>query len=458
MNRCEADVFRDTPIGAIPADWEMGTVGDFVAALQAGVSVNAIETDAGCLGSEVGVLKTSAVLKGKFFLEQHKVVVPEDTGRVATSVTGDRIIISRMNTPALVGESGYVPEDAPHLFLPDRLWQTLPSERPHSQRWLSYWLQHSSIRRLIAAGATGTSNSMKNISKETVLSLPTPRTPLREQHKIAAILTAVDDKLDVIARQIEATQTLKQGLMQTLFSRGVGTQDASGRWVPHTEFKDSELGEIPIGWLVTTLGGICNGVLQTGPFGSQLHAAEYQEEGVPVLMPKDLRDCRANLSTAARIAPARAEELSKHKLVAGDLLFSRRGDVTRFALIDEASAGALCGTGCLKAKPSDAHSSTFIAHLLQLDVVQTWLEQNAVGQTMPNMNTGILASLPLIAPANKLEQDEIAGILDSVDTRLSVLFAKQTNFQSLKRGLMQKLLTGQWRVTIGVRHETEIAA
>ncbi|MEK0267722.1 hypothetical protein QT383_17790 [Stenotrophomonas rhizophila] len=161
----------------------MGVVADFVAALQAGVSVNAVETDTGCAQDEVGVLKTSAVLRGKFFPAQHKVVVAEDVKRVATSVVADRVIISRMNTPALVGESGYVVADEPNLFLPDRLWQTKPSPRPHSQRWLAYWLQHPSIRRLIASGATGTSNSMKNISKETVLSLPIPRTPLPEQQK-----------------------------------------------------------------------------------------------------------------------------------------------------------------------------------------------------------------------------------------------------------------------------------
>jgi type I restriction enzyme S subunit len=276
--------------------------------------------------------------------------------------------------------------------------------------------------------------------------IPVP--PPLEQKKIASILTVVDAKLDVIARQIEATHALKQGLMRTLFSRGVGTQDADGRWVPHAEFKDSELGEVPAEWLVTTLGAICNGSLQTGPFGSQLHADEYQDEGIPVLMPKDLVKCKANLSTAARIAPERAEALAKHKLAVGDLLFSRRGDVARFALIDEISAGALCGTGCLKAKPSGAHSSVFIAHLLQLNVVRAWLEQNAVGQTMPNMNTGILASLPLATPANKQEQEKIAGILDSVDAKAGALLAKQSHFQTLKRGLMQKLLIGEWRVKL----------
>jgi type I restriction enzyme S subunit len=319
---------------------------------------------------------------------------------------------------------------------PGRLLPNYLDHIRHSGLWRSY------------VGATGDGSVRVRIYFDQLSRYQLPLPPLPEQHKIAAFLTAVDDKLDIISRQIDATQALKQGLMQILFSQGVGTQDATGRWIPHTKFKDSELGEIPEGWLITTLGEICSGALQTGPFGSQLHAAEYQDEGVPVLMPKDLSKCRANLSTAARIAPERAEELAKHKLAAGDLLFSRRGDVARFALIDEQSAGALCGTGCLKAKPSEGYSSAYIAHLLQLDVVRAWLEQNAVGQTMPNMNTGILASLPLIAPAKKQEQEEIAGILDSVDAKTGLLISKQLHFQTLKRGLMQKLLTGEWRLKL----------
>lgn len=206
-------------------------------------------------------------------------------------------------------------------------------------------------------------------------------------------------------------------------------------------YEETAIGWIPHGWTVTTLEAVCDGALRTGPFGSQLHAAEYQDEGVPVLMPKDLINGRANLRTAAKIEPARAEELSKHKLMVGDLLFSRRGDVARFALIDEASAGALCGTGCLKAKPSAKHSASFLAHRLQLDSVRTWLEQNAVGQTMPNMNTAILSGLPLVMPDSKAEQEEIADLLGSVDDKLNVIARQISATQTLKQGLMQTIFT-----------------
>lgn len=329
----------------------------------------------------------------------------------------------------------------------DTTYYTMP-KRAFDWSWLYYVISSFDLRKLNEA------SGVPSLSRSSLESLDVPTPPFEEQRKVAAILTVVDDKLGVIARQIEATQTLKQGLMQTLFSQGVGTQDADGRWVPNPEFKDSPFGPIPTTWNVKTLGEVCHGALQTGPFGSQLHAHEYQDEGVPVLMPKDLVSCRANLETAAKVSQTRADELAKHRLNRGDLLFSRRGDVARFALIDEKSEGALCGTGCLKAIPGKAHSPAYLAHLLQLEVVRTWLEQNAVGQTMPNMNTAILASLPLVVPDDRAEQERIADILDSVDAKASLLNEKRASYQTLKRGLMQKLLTGEWRVKV----DAEMAA
>ncbi len=199
---------------------------------------------------------------------------------------------------------------------------------------------------------------------------------------------------------------------------------------------------VPDGWKLTSLREVCSGNLQTGPFGSQLHAHEYVSSGVPVLMPKDLIDCRADLGRAAKITSEKADLLGKHVLKAGDLLFSRRGDVSRFALINVDSEGALCGTGCLKARPNCQHSSEFLAYFLQKESVKKWLEQNAVGQTMPNMNTEILGELPLISASSKNEEDKIAQILSTWDKAITTTEQLLTNSQQQKKALMQQLLTG----------------
>ena len=203
---------------------------------------------------------------------------------------------------------------------------------------------------------------------------------------------------------------------------------------------------VPEGWKIKSLGEICDGNLQTGPFGSQLHANEYTASGTPVLMPKDFVDGKVNLSGAAKISHNRASDLSKHKLQTGDLLFSRRGDVTRFALITEDVAGALCGTGCLRARPSSKHTPLFLAYFLQKNAVQKWLEQNAVGQTMPNMNTAILSELPLMVSTNTDEEEKIARILSTWDKAIETVEKLIENSQAQKKALMQQLLTGKRRL------------
>jgi type I restriction enzyme S subunit len=420
--------YRKTSIGLVPKHWEVKRLGEVAFESKVRNSTRA------------GDRALSGVLK-------HKGIVPM-RDRVK-GVSTDRCLVVEPNAFAYnpmrlnIGSIARNMADRAVIVSPDYVVfetdknQLLPSYLDHVRR-AAAWEQFVTT--------SGDGSVRVRIYFEHLAQLHIPLPPLVEQERITSILDTADDKLDVIARQIAITQTLKQGLMQTLFSRGVGTQNANGRWVPHTEFRESAFGEIPVSWNETTLGVICAGVLKTGPFGSQLHAAEYQDEGIPVLMPKDLINGRANLGTAARISNKRATDLAKHTLVKGDLLFSRRGDVARFALIDERSEGALCGTGCLKAKLTSEHSPAFFSHLLQLDTVRAWLEQNAVGQTMPNMNTSILSSLPLIAPTSLDEEQEIADILDSVDAKMRLLLAKQSNYQSLKRGLMQKLLTGEWRV------------
>ncbi|MEW7867660.1 restriction endonuclease subunit S [Aeromonas diversa] len=203
---------------------------------------------------------------------------------------------------------------------------------------------------------------------------------------------------------------------------------------------------VPKGWKLTSLREVCSGNLQTGPFGSQLHAHEYVQTGIPVLMPKDLIDCRADLISAAKITQDKADSLVKHLLKDGDLLFSRRGDVSRFALIDSDSEGTLCGTGCLKARPNSQHSSKFLAYFIQKESVKKWLEQNAVGQTMPNMNTEILGELPLIAASSKEEEEKIAQILSTWDKAITTTEQLLANSQQQKKALMQQLLTGKKRL------------
>lgn len=208
--------FKDSELGKIPAHWNIGVIADYVSALRSGVSVNAEDRVHG--EDELGVLKVSCVVRGEFYPNCHKAVLPEERARVAEPVLQGRIIVSRANTPALVGESAYVDSAWPNLFLPDKLWQIEPSERPHSVKWLAFYLQSPFVRQEISKAATGTSGSMKNISKSAFLGIRMPLVPLAEQERIAAILSGVTSKIEALNSKQSNFQTLKRGLMQKLLT------------------------------------------------------------------------------------------------------------------------------------------------------------------------------------------------------------------------------------------------
>ncbi|MFL6281541.1 MAG: restriction endonuclease subunit S [Pyrinomonadaceae bacterium] len=200
------------------------------------------------------------------------------------------------------------------------------------------------------------------------------------------------------------------------------------------------------GWISTTLGEICNPTngLQTGPFGSQLHAEDYTSDGVPVIMPKDITRGRISEVTIARIPEATAESLKKHRCSSGDIVFGRRGDIGRCGLITNKEEGWLCGTGCLRARLNGKVSSDYLIHALNLPQVTAWLVSNAVGQTMLNLNTSILSELPLELPPLG-EQTKIAEVLTNWDASIEQAEKLITAKALRKRGLMQQLLTGKNR-------------
>ena len=111
------------------------------------------------------------------------------------------------------------------------------------------------------------------------------------------------------------------------------------------------LGPIADGWQYLPLGEVCQkggGDIQTGPFGSQLHAADYVPVGIPSIMPQNIGDNRVIERGIARITPEDAARLSRYRVKVGDVVYSRRGDVERRSLIREREEGWLCGTGCLR--------------------------------------------------------------------------------------------------------------
>ncbi len=221
-------------------EWQVKKLGDYIKSFDAGVSVNSDDNQAG--GGELAILKTSCVTRGIFdYRENKRVVELRETKRLKEPVTIDTIIISRMNTPELVGANAYVDQSYDSIYLPDRLWATKMYENC-STRFIAYKLGSKQYRQKLSSIATGTSKSMKNISKESVRQLEIVAPSKPEQEKIADFLTAVDERIAVGEKKLELLEAYKRGVMQKIFSQQIRFKDENGS--PYPDWEEKKAGAL----------------------------------------------------------------------------------------------------------------------------------------------------------------------------------------------------------------------
>ena len=198
------------------------------------------------------------------------------------------------------------------------------------------------------------------------------------------------------------------------------------------------VGPAPKGWKYKSLGAACRdggGDIQTGPFGSQLHASDYVPIGIPSIMPQNIGDNRIIEDGIARITPKDARRLSRYLVRAGDIVYSRRGDVERRALVRRHEEGWLCGTGCIRVRLGDNGADPrYASYYLGHPVVREWIVRHAHGATMPNLNTSILAACPFLEPPIA-EQRAIAHILGTLDDKIELNRRMNETLEAMARAL-----------------------
>ena len=196
-------------------------------------------------------------------------------------------------------------------------------------------------------------------------------------------------------------------------------------------------------WSKSSLGELTNkgnGVIQTGPFGSQLHVSDYVNEGIPIIMPVNLKGNRIDISKVSFISESDANRLAKHIVKSGDIIYSRRGDVTQKSLITEKEEGYFCGTGCLLIRVGNIIDPNFLVYFLSTPSSKYWITSNAVGITMPNLNTKILSRFPISYPEPK-KQKQLVKILLNLDEKIEL-----NNNINAELEAMAKLIYDYWFV------------
>ena len=250
--------------------------------------------------------------------------------------------------------------------------------------------------------------TIAHFTKEKFASLPIPVPPVEEQDAIVRYLDDADQRIRAYVSAKEKLIALLEEERQAVIHRAV-TQGLD----PNVKLKPSGvewLGDVPEHWAVLTLGQIAAS-FRTGPFGSMLHQSDYVEGGIPVINPVHMRGGEIVEDPSRTVSAAVADRLSSYRLGLHDLVFSRRGELGRCALVRGRETSWLCGTGSIRVRiVYGCMEPEFLIQALQARWVGEYLSLVSVGATMANLNTAILKGVPVPVPPIQEQRDLIAFI------------------------------------------------
>ena len=193
-------------------------------------------------------------------------------------------------------------------------------------------------------------------------------------------------------------------------------------------------------WTTTKVAdlGRRDDVVQTGPFGAQLHAKDYTKEGIPLILIRNIKESGLDESNIPKISNEDAERLSRYSLIPGDIVFSRVGRVGSCFLAEDKHKGWIISGQTLRTRtdPRKVYPG-FLFYALQQESVREYISGASVGTTRTSINTSILEDIEIPLPPLP-EQKKIAEILSGIDHVIASNQNRIRSSQLLKKALISR--------------------
>ena len=390
-------------------DWSQVKLKDLVLSLDAGVSVNG--EDVSVTEDDFSVLKTSCVSLGTFNPdERKKVTLEHEIQRLKEPLLDNSLVMNRSNTPLLVGSSAFIKKAPKKTYLSDKLWQFKVNQNANIQ-WIAFYFSNETTLTKLRDMATGTSNSMKNITKPDVLNIDLFAPQKAEQTKIASFLSSVDEKISQLTQKHELLSQYKQGMMQKLFSQQIRFKADDG----------SEFGE----WEEISANELFENYSNKDHDGTLTILAATQDKGI---VPRDEIDIDIKSSDAS--------VLSYKIIEKGSFVISLRSFQGG---IEYSNYYGICSPAYTILRSLRPIASEFYKNYLKTNDFIQRLSATVVGiRDGKQISYQAFSTLNIDYPSVE-EQTKIANFLSAIDQKIEVVAQQIEQAKQWKKGLLQQM-------------------
>ena len=284
-------------------------------------------------------------------------------------------------------------------WLNQHIFRVIPSEQV-KKKYLYYFL----LQVVAELYAKTHGSGMVHITKAPFMNTPIPVPALNEQERIVSKIEELFSRLDASVAELqtakEKLKVYRQAVLKKAFASAMQT------------------GVVEISEIVDDI--------RIGPFGTALHKADYISGGIPVINPQHISGLSINANTKVTISREKATELSPYRLEEIDIIMGRRGEMGRVAPVTNAEVGWICGTGSIIFRLKPEYDSFFYAQILSAPDIVHYLEDNATGTTMKNLNENIVKHIPVPKITREMQKDIFSNleaqtsVCDSIEQTIDI--------------------------------------
>ncbi|WP_288221637.1 restriction endonuclease subunit S [uncultured Clostridium sp.] len=410
--------YKMTELGEIPIEWEIKKLKELGKSL---IGLTYSPDDLVDEGNGTLVLRSSNIRDNRIVFDDNK-YVNKDIQEKLIVKENDILICSRNGSKDLIGKCALIDKKAEG----SSFGAFMTIYRSKYNKYLfnvfaSYMFKRQIYNNL---GATINQITTDNLNNFKVI-LPT----IKEQEKIASILSTVDEQIDNIDELIQKNKELKKGLMQQLLTKGIG----------HTKFKKTEIGEIPEEWEVKKISELCN--IVSGGTPSTKEYSYWDNGEILWATPTDITSNGKYISdTFSRITEEGLKNSSANMLPIGSILMSSRATIGERCI----NKVPMCTNQGFKSFICKENLHNEYMYYL-IEIIKNDFISLSSGSTFLELSKSAIERFNIAVPGIG-EQKEIASILSEVDEKIEEYENKKQKLEELKKGLMQQLLTGKIRV------------
>ena len=295
-----------------------------------------------------------------------------------------------------------------------------------STKFYYYYLLNKRYKlQNLSAGST-----FSELSKSLLESFKMPYFNIKEQQKIAEILSTADEGIQKVDEVIRRTERLKKGLMQNLLTKGIG----------HKEFKDTQLGRVPREWQILRINDIGRVITGKTPSTSK---EIYWNGVIPFITPEDINKNKFIYITKRYVTMNGAKQV---------------GNILPKNTIIVVCIGSTIGKVALTSKNSISNqqiNAILIKNNIDYNYIYYYLYKrsdflkNFSGiAAVPIIKKSLFEKIEIALPNKLKEQQKIAEILSTVDKKIELQRKRKEKLERIKKSLMNDLLSGKKRVRI----------